>query len=69
MANSTLVNELRLESAAPSAAFSLDGKIVAVITQQGAVLFDVKTGRQLAEYRAGITLKAYQASLARSRKK
>ncbi len=29
----------------------------------------IELGRQLAEYRAGITLKAYQASLARSRKK
>ena len=47
-----LLHELRLESSDPSAAFSLDGNRVAVITPRGAILFNVKTGEKLAEYRA-----------------
>ena len=51
VAKGTLLHDLSLESFSPIAAFSVDGKRVAVITQQGAILFDVVTGKPSAEYR------------------
>ena len=51
LANGTLLHELSSKYGTV-AAFSVDNKRVAVITQQGAVLFDIATGKQLAEYKS-----------------
>ncbi|MEO8102638.1 MAG: TIR domain-containing protein [Betaproteobacteria bacterium] len=51
VASGALAHEMAVESSYPSAAFSPDGNRVAVITRQGAMLFDVRSGMRLAEYR------------------
>ena len=51
LAGKTLVRELQVEGSYPTADFSLDGSRIAVLSNQGATLYDVDTGGAVAVYR------------------